>query len=100
MELGKIVGNVVATRKNERLKGYKLLVAEYITPNCELKGAHVVGVDLVDAGVGDIVLIVRGSSARTAEGMTDKPVDGSIVAVVDTIEYKGNITYKKRNTKK
>ncbi len=96
MELGRIVGTVVSTRKSERLEGFKLLLAEYLTPEAELTGTYVIGVDIVDAGVGDVVLIVRGSSSRQATDMAEKPVDTAFVAVVDTVQKNGEIVYSKK----
>jgi ethanolamine utilization protein EutN len=86
MILAKIVGTVVATRKDERLVSNKLLVARGIDPQGRADGAYLVAVDTVDAGVGETVLIVSGSSARMASGMKDCPVDAAIVGIVDVIE--------------
>lgn len=85
MILAKIVGTVVATRKDERLVGQKLLLVRPMDPKGNLEGGHLVAVDTVDAGVGETVLIVSGSSARMAAGMTDRPVDAAIVGVVDEV---------------
>jgi microcompartment protein CcmK/EutM len=84
--IAKIVGTVVATRKDPRLVSNKLLVARPIDPCGKDGGNSVVAVDTVDAGVGDTVLIVSGSSARMASGMKDCPVDAAIVGIVDAIE--------------
>jgi microcompartment protein CcmK/EutM len=86
MILARVVGTVVATRKDERLVSNKLLVARGIDPHGRMDGAYLVAVDTVDAGVGETVLIVSGSSARMASGMKDCPVDAAIVGIVDTIE--------------
>ena len=86
MILAKIVGTVVATRKDERLVGHKLLVVRAIDPLGKSDGAHVIAVDTVDAGVGETVLVVSGSSARMASGLKDCPVDSAIVGIIDTIE--------------
>jgi ethanolamine utilization protein EutN len=86
MILAKIVGTVVATRKDERLVSTKLLVARPIDPTGKPEGNYLVAVDTVDAGYGETVLIVSGSSARMASGMKDCPVDAAIVGVVDHVE--------------
>ena len=87
MIVAKIVGTVVATRKDERLVSNKLLVARPIDPSSgKSEGSYLVAVDTVDAGFGEIVLIVSGSSARMASGMKDCPVDAVVVGIVDTIE--------------
>jgi len=86
MILAKIVGTVVATRKDERLLGQKLLLVRPMDPKSDkLESGYLVAVDTVDAGVGETVLIVSGSSARMAAGMTDRPVDAAIVGVVDEV---------------
>ena len=88
MILAKIVGTVVATRKDERLLSTKLLVARPLDPSGKIDGNYLVAVDTVDAGVGETVLIVSGSSARMAAGLKDCPVDAAIVGIVDQIEVK------------
>jgi microcompartment protein CcmK/EutM len=84
--LAKIVGTVVATRKDPRLVSNKLLVARPVDPRGKPDGGYLVAVDTVDAGVGETVLIVSGSSARMAAGMKDCPVDAAIVGIIDTVE--------------
>ena len=88
MLLAKIVGTVVATRKDERLVSSKLLIARPIDPTGKPEGNYLVAVDTVAAGYGETVLIVSGSSARMAAGLKDCPVDAAIVGVVDAIEIK------------
>ena len=86
MILAKVVGTVVATRKDERLVSSKLLLAQPIEPDGQPRGHHLVAIDTVDAGAGETVLIITGSSARMAEGLRDAPVDAAIVGIVDTVE--------------
>jgi ethanolamine utilization protein EutN len=87
MLLAKVVGTVVATRKDPRLVSSKLLVARPLDPRSKTAdGGYLVAVDTVDAGVGETVLIVSGSSARMASGLKDCPVDAAIVGIVDTVE--------------
>ena len=88
MILGRVVGTVVATRKDERLVGSKLLVVRAIDPRGKDEAGYLVAVDTVDAGFSDRVLVVSGSSARMAAGLKDCPVDAAIVGVVDTVELK------------
>lgn len=88
MILARVVGTVVATRKDERLVSSKLLVARPVDPSGKMNGAYLVAVDTVDAGVGETVLIVSGSSARMAAGLKDCPVDAAIVGIVDTIQVR------------
>lgn len=86
MILARVVGTVVATRKDEKLVGAKLLVVRPVDPKGKEDGAYLVAVDTVDAGNKDIVLIVTGSSARMGAGLKDCPVDAAIVGVVDHVE--------------
>jgi len=86
MLLAKIVGTVVATRKDPRLVSNKLLVVRPVDPRGKADGNYLVAIDTVDAGVGETVLVVSGSSARMASGMKDVPVDAAIVGIIDEIE--------------
>lgn len=88
MLLGKVVGTVVATRKDPRLVSNKLLVVRPIDPRGKAEGNYLVAIDTVDAGVGETVLVVSGSSARMASGLKDCPVDAAIVGIVDAVEIK------------
>ncbi|MBT5872811.1 MAG: EutN/CcmL family microcompartment protein [Candidatus Latescibacteria bacterium] len=95
MELARVSGTVVATQKNEGLAGHKLLVVDLLKVGGESTGTNLVALDTVGAGFGETVIVVRGSSARQAEGMTTVPVDASIVGIVDSIEVGGEIKYNK-----
>jgi len=86
MLLAKVVGTVVATRKDERLVSNKLLIVRPMDPSGKPEGNYLVAVDTVDAGFGETVLIVSGSSARMASGMKDCPVDAAVVGIVDTVD--------------
>ena len=85
MILARIVGTVVATRKDPRLEGKKLLICRPMDPDGKFEKGYVVAVDTVDAGTGEQVLIVAGSSARMATGCKDTPVDAAIVGIVDQV---------------
>jgi ethanolamine utilization protein EutN len=86
MLLAKIVGTVVATRKDPRLVSNKLLLVRPVDPHGKVDGGYLVAIDTVNAGVGETVLVVSGSSARMASGLKDCPVDAAIVGIVDEIE--------------
>ena len=88
MQIARVIGEVVATRKDEKLVSNKLLIARPVDPRGKAEGSYLVAVDTVDAGFGETVLIVSGSSARMASGMKDCPVDAAIVGIVDTVEVK------------
>ena len=86
MFLGKVVGTVWATRKDEELVGMKFQIVRHVGMDYKLKEAFVVAVDTVQAGVGDIVLVCSGSSARQTVITKNKPVDAVIMAVVDKLD--------------
>lgn len=86
MELGKVIGSVWATKKDENLNGLKLMMVKCINENEELSSRITVAADIVGAGVGDMVLVVRGGSARFAIQSSDTPIDAAIVGIVDSLE--------------
>jgi microcompartment protein CcmK/EutM len=85
MILARVVGTVVATRKDPRLEGKTLLVLKPVSPEGADEAGYVVAVDTVGAGYRETVLAVSGSSARMAEGCKDRPVDTAIVGIVDGV---------------
>jgi microcompartment protein CcmK/EutM len=85
MILARVVGTVVATRKDPRLEGRKLLIIQPVKPDGTPDGGYVVSVDTVSAGNRETVIAVAGSSARMADGCKDTPVDSAIVGIVDTV---------------
>ncbi len=85
MRLGKVVGTVVATRKDPRLSGLKLLVVATLSPEQAPDGAYEVAVDTVSAGFKETVLICTGSSARMTDRTEKAPVDATIIGIVDTV---------------
>lgn len=86
MILARVVGTVVATRKDPRLEGCKLLIVRPITPEGKEEAGYLIAVDTVSAGNKETVLIVGGSSARMAEGCKERPVDQAIVGIVDHVD--------------
>ena len=85
MILARVVGTVVATRKDPRLEGFKLLIVKPVSPEGKDEAGYVVAVDTVSAGIGDRIITVSGSSARMADGCADKPVDTAIIGIVDEV---------------
>ena len=85
MILARVVGTVVATRKDPRLEGKKLLILKPVSPDGKDETGYVVSVDTVGSGIGERVIAVSGSSARMAEGCKDIPVDNAIVGIVDEV---------------
>ncbi len=86
MYLGKVIGTVVSTSKNENLVGMKLLVVAMLDAHKNPTGVTEIAVDSVGAGTGEIVIVCKGSSARTVFGNGAAPVDSAIVGIVDTVE--------------
>ena len=95
MLLGKVVGTVVATRKEEELEGLRLLAVRGLDLEGKPTSTMVVAVDAVGAGVGEVVLYASGSSARQTKVTKDRPVDATIMAIVDEIEVGGALKYVK-----
>jgi microcompartment protein CcmK/EutM len=92
MFLGKVIGNVVATQKDPKFQGMKLLLVQpYVNRDRALvvSGSSIVAVDSVGAGEGECVLFTQGSSARLTPGTREAPVDAVIVGIVDQIEVEG-----------
>ncbi len=95
MLLGKVVGTVVATRKEPTLEGSTLLLVRGLDLDAKPTSTLVVAVDAVGAGVGEVVLYASGSSARQTERTKDRPVDATIMAIVDQLEVEGTLKYVK-----
>jgi ethanolamine utilization protein EutN len=97
MFIAKVIGNVVATQKNEKFRGMKLLLVQpYISRDGKLQisGSSIVAVDSVGAGVGECVLFTQGSSARLTPTTKDAPIDAVIVGIVDAVEVEGTVLEK------
>ena len=95
MTLGKVVGTLVATRKDASMDGLKLMVVKNVDAEAKETGSHVVAVDAVGAGPGELVLIAAGSSARQTIATQNRPCDAVIMAIVDSWEIGGVDKYKK-----
>lgn len=81
MLIGKVVGSVVATRKNDNLVGNKFMIVELSKDMGETK--KIVAIDNIGAGIGEVVLVATGSAARIGCGVESTPVDAAIVGIVD-----------------
>ena len=95
MLLGKVVGTLVASRKEETLEGLKFLVVRQLGVDGKETGGYVVANDAVGAGVGEVVLYAQGSSARQTESTQNRPCDAVIMAIVDTWEVGGQEIFRK-----
>lgn len=92
MIIGKVIGNIWATRKEEKLAGLKLLIVQpiNIVDDSNYK-VPIVAADIIGAGIGETVIMVGGSSARGAAGSMDIPVDATVVGIVDDREIDQNL---------
>ena len=95
MLLGRVVGTLVATQKDEKLEGFKFLVVKRLDIESRETGDYVVAADAVQAGIGDVVMFATGSSARQTVLTDKKPCDAVLMAVVDTWEVDGDVKYIK-----
>lgn len=95
MNLGKVVGTVVATRKESSMDGLKLLLVKYVDSEGKETGGNVVAVDSVGAGIDELVLVATGSSARQTTATDKRPCDAVIMGIVDSWDIDGAIKYKK-----
>jgi microcompartment protein CcmK/EutM len=95
MYLGKVVGTVVATQKEISLEGLKFLVVRRLSVENEEESSYVVAADAVGAGLGEVVMIATGSSARQTRLTDKRPCDAVVMAIVDTWEVKGEEKYRK-----
>jgi len=96
MMVAKVIGTVVCTQKDPRLAGAKLQVVEPISMLTQAsEGKPLVAIDTVGAGLGEIVLVVSGSSARQTAATTNTPVDAVIMGIVDCIDLDGKRVFEK-----
>jgi ethanolamine utilization protein EutN len=96
MYIAKVRGTVVCTRKTDKLSGHKLLVIHQVeTDTLAYTGRPVIAVDLVGAGIGEMVLVCPGGSARHSKQTDGKPVDCTVVGIVDSIRIGGGTKFEK-----
>jgi microcompartment protein CcmK/EutM len=95
MIFAEVVGTVVATRRADNISGAKYLLVEQCTQRGEGRGRYHVALDVVDAGVGELVVISQGSSCRQTEISDRKPVDALICGIVDLVDERGRVVYRK-----
>ena len=95
MLIGKVVGTVVATRKDENMEGRKFLVLKQVDVEAREGSGYVVAVDAMGAGVGEYVLYASGSSARQTLVTDKRPCDAVIMAIIDQWEVGGEMKYRK-----
>jgi len=86
MNIGKIVGTVVATRKDDTLLGCKLMITQPLTMDYKEIGQPLIAVDTVGAGIGEVVIYTKGTAARNAARKRESSIDMAIVGIVDNID--------------
>lgn len=95
MFLGKVIGTLVASQKEATLDGLRFMVVRRLTVDNEEESGYVVAADAVGAGVGEVVMVATGSSARQTRVTDKRPCDAVIMAIVDTWDVSGEIKYNK-----
>lgn len=104
MYLGKVIGSVVSTKKDESMRGRKLLMLRPMLidpedPTSFKPGSNtIIAVDTLGAGEGELVMFSQGSSARQAEGLKQLPVDAAVIGLIDTVSIGGKKTYEAKNS--
>ena len=95
MKLGRVVGTVVSTRKDEKIESLKLYVVRDLSLGLAEKDSFVVAADAVGAGLGEVVLYASGSSARQTSMTDGRPIDACVMAIVDAVDVDGKVLYDK-----
>jgi carbon dioxide concentrating mechanism protein CcmL len=96
MQIAKVRGTVVSTQKEQSLRGLKLLMVQLIDEEGQLLPKYEVAGDRVGAGMGEWVLISRGSAARQIEGSEKSPIDAMVVGIIDTVTVDNRSLYSKK----
>ncbi len=86
MRLGKVIGTVVATRKDDKLVGSKFLITQPLDLELKPLGESLIAVDTVGAGIGELIFFVTGTASRIAARKMDAPIDAAIVGIVDNMD--------------
>lgn len=95
MFIGKVVGTVVSTIKDEKVEGLKLQIVQEVDEQNDLRNKYVVAADTIGAGQGDLVLYAQGSSARQTTLTDGRPIDAAIFAVIDSWDVDERLVYQK-----
>ncbi len=96
MKTGIIIGTVVATRKDDRLVGKKLMLIQPVDLNKQPHGEPIVGIDTVGAGIGEHILYCTGTAARKACDAPDAPIDGAVIGIIDQVDLAAEFEWEKR----
>ncbi|MEL6929094.1 MAG: EutN/CcmL family microcompartment protein [Cyanobacteria bacterium J06600_6] len=100
MQIAQVRGTVVSTHKAPSMRGIKLLLVQYIDEEGQLLPKYEVAGDLIGAGVSEWVLVSRGSAARIEVGQEAKPLDATIVGIIDTVNVERNALYSKKDAER
>jgi microcompartment protein CcmK/EutM len=96
MQIAYVIGSAITTIKDEKFRGHKLLMVQAADEKGRPGGPVYIAVDTVDAGAGDLVVVTQGSSARQTAYSNDAPIDAVIVAIIDSLEVSGTVTFRKQ----
>lgn len=86
MKIGRIIGTVVATRKEDSLIGNKLLITQPLNFNKEKDGSPLIAVDVVGAGIGELIMYTEGTAARNAANKPNSSINAAIIGIIDNID--------------
>ena len=100
MQIAKVRGTVVSTQKAPKMQGIKLLLVQFIDEEGQLLPDYEVAADIVGAGVNEWVLVSKGSAARIEARYEDRPLDATIVGIIDTVSIDNRSLYSKRETER
>jgi carbon dioxide concentrating mechanism protein CcmL len=100
MQIAKVRGTVVSTHKAPSMTGVKLLLVQYIDEQGQLLSEYEVAGDIVGAGIGEWVLVSRGSAARVETGQEYRPIDATIVGIIDTVSLDNRSLYSKKEAER
>jgi carbon dioxide concentrating mechanism protein CcmL len=96
MQIARVCGTVVSTQKEPSLQGVKFLLVQFIDEQGQSLPEYEVAADSVGAGVGEWVLVSRGSAARQAPGSESRPLDALVIGIIDTVSVENRPFYSKR----
>lgn len=91
MQIGRIMGTVVATRKDDRLVGTKLMITQPLDLDLSPKGEPLIAVDTVGAGIGELVIYAKGTASRIAANKLDAPIDASVIGIIDEMDIRDEV---------
>jgi carbon dioxide concentrating mechanism protein CcmL len=98
MQIARVRGTVVSTQKEPSMTGVKFLVVQFIDEDGQPSSGYEVAADNVGAGLGEWVLVSRGSAARQVPGSEKRPVDAVVVGIIDTVTVENRSLYSKRDS--